>query len=271
MRAQPAIKGANMTDDANVIEGEAEVITDNVEQPVEESSPDSSPEQPQQPSKGELKRINTLTRKLRETERRLQQIEASKKTETAVENKPPELPPEPDDDLRYEDPDKYRELKAQHANAMIERAAWKAQQDWTEKQKRQEQEQKAQAEQQKQQELIDSYLDNALEAGLTEDKIIYNEEVLKGHGITPDLAVELYSDTQGPKLVDYLASNPSELEKIASMTPFKAGDYINRVIRPQALSSKSKTTNAPDPFEPTNSSSPISDEWSNVAKGYTFE
>lgn len=229
----------------------AEAATAETENQNESGAEDQSAEKSK--PNGYEKRIATLVHRERIKEQEAAQLKAELETLKALQdNKEPEPAPDfPSDDLRFDDPDKYRQqLEAYNRHVArqefesLERQRTEAEQNRQAK----EQEQKKQGEFQ---EIVQTYIEGGITSGISEDKMAANERILQSKNLDQGLAKELYSDQYGAKIVDFLADNPAKLDEIASLTPYQAAVKIATEIKPQALSSKPLSTNAPDPIEPT--------------------
>lgn len=185
--------------------------------------------------------------KLREMAAELEKLKGGRNQET---EQLPEIPAYPDLDLKYDDPEAFeRQLRARdeaiqkHAEAQFTRRMQQEQQ--TAKQR-----EAAELVQNEVKSIVEKYSAAGLEAGLSADKMAYNEDVLQEAGVTADLAKYLYTMEKGPQVVDFLAEHPSELERLTKLNPFQAVEYITLNIKAKAGVSKSKATKAPDPVKP---------------------
>ncbi len=246
---------------------ESATETENAE---EVSQPDSNR------NLGVEKRISTLTSKLYHKDTELEQLKAEvetlKKVGAQSQPEPQEAVKFPDESLRYDDPEKY----TQQAEAFHKAAAAKAYQEERSKFQREQEQSRVKAEQEKVQErirgILDNYVEKGIEAGINEDRMLANEQVLKEARIDPGLAERLYSHTDGAKIVDYLASNPDKLASLTQQHIMDAAVTLATEITPAALATKSETTNAPDPVSPTvGGGITPADEWARLAPGATFE
>lgn len=219
------------------------------------------------------KRISTLVSKLSHKDQELarlqQENEALKKSTSAPSAKPASLP---DEDLKYDNPAEYKAQLAEYQKSVAIQAyeeleqRRKAEAEQVEAREQQEESQK------RYQDLIGSYVDNGLRAGLSEDKMLANEHALKVANMDTGLVERLYSDPNGHALVNYLADHPDELQKVASMNPYDAAVTIATEIKQAALSTKPTYTNAPDPISPTRGGgTPPVNDWDRLADGATFE
>ncbi len=239
----------------------------------EESTTDTEAQPAEKPKlNGYEKRISTLTHRNYAKDQEIAQLKAELETRKATDKQPDSpVPAYPDDDLRYDNPQEYRkQLDAyiDHKAAAQYQSQQRAYQEAESNRKAEEQRAKLQSEQQ---EIVGKYIENGLASGISEEKMIANEAMLKSVNIDQGLAQELYSDPEGAKLVDFLADNPDKLAQLAGMSPYQAAVQIATEIKPQALSSKPSSTNAPDPIEPTSGGAvPPADnlQW---IRGATFE
>lgn len=221
------------------------------------------------------KRISRLVANIHHKDQKLAQAEAEIATLRAVKEKTPDPTPVaefPTEDLRYDSPDEY-ESKLRAYNTRIAREEFaKIQTQQAQDQERQQ----ATAQQAKQEEqnrsIVESYIDNGLESGISEDKLAANEQILRGSNIKEDIARRLYSDANGAQMVDFLCANPDKLDALVSMNPYDAAVHIAVELKPQALSVKPTQTNAPEPLGFTQGGgAPPKDEWDSLAGGATFE
>jgi hypothetical protein len=224
---------------------------------------------------GFKKRISTLTarnRKMHEENEALrQQLAAKGKVEKAVEEKEPEIPDFPDEDLKYDNPAEYQRLLKIRDEAIVDRAEWKAMRRLSQQQQEDAKTQQVREAKVQQAKIVDAYIENGVDQGVSEQRMQKNEQVLREVGVNGDLALFLYSDDSGARLVDYLANNVDELEKLNAMPPTQAAVRIATVIKPKALAKKPHVTKAPDPAKPSRGTSRRETVWDKVGAGATFE
>jgi hypothetical protein len=240
-------------EELNGVEVEAQAEAAPAQAEVEAQSEPSESQPAEMPKlNGYEKRISTLVHRERKVESENAQLKAELETLKAMQNKEPEKTPEfPSDDLRYDNPDKYREqLEAYNRHVAREEFnnLQRQNQEALERQKVEEQQKEQQA---KYQTVVENYIQGGLRSGLNEDKMMANEHVLQGANLSQDLVERIYSDEYGAKLVDHIASDADLLSELSSMNPFDAAVKIATEIKPRALSTKPLSTNAPDPIEPT--------------------
>lgn len=251
------------------IDGEIEQVA---VEPETTDAPEEAPATEGEKLSGYDKRISVLTARLREKEQKLAQFEAERATKEELVEQPPELPELPDDDLRYQDPAAYRIKMRERDKAIAEHAAFIARQSLKEQSKVEAARNVAEAKRSQNQEIVSRYIENGLMQGVTEDRMLANEKVLQSAKVSPDLAVYLFSEENGAKVVDYLAKNPEQLMELAAMPVAMAAVQIATKIKPKALANKPHVTNAPEPTATARSSGkPPKDDWSKLDMRATFE
>lgn len=83
-----------------------------------------------------------------------------------------------------------------------------------------------------------------------DEKQVAESEALIAQFVTPqsaELVEHFLTDDDGPLIVQFLASNPFELDKLSSMSVAKAAVYIERKVKPNAQKLKPATTQTPKP------------------------
>jgi len=209
-----------------------------------ESSPDSG-ENHEQKTDGVHKRINELTAKRYEAERRadaaetrLKEVESSKPAPVVDTEDAPALP----DDFYDEDAmRKYHTDTAAYNRKMAESAgksAYEHQQDAATKT----------AQESKRQEAVSSYVSNAQRDGVDLEVLQAAEQALTNAGIDPTLGQHIIDDPNGGKIVEYLYNNPAEMHELLRLSPMNASIKIANDIKAKALSTTPKVSNAPDPL-----------------------
>lgn len=217
-----------------------------IEKPEVDSdpSPDSG-ESHEQKQDGVQKRINELTAKRYEAERkadaaeqRLKEMEASKPAPIVETEAAPVLP----DDL-YDDEAmrKYHSETTAYNRQLAESAGKSAYE-------RQQAAASQSAQQVKQQEAVSSYVANAQRDGVDLDKLKAAERALLNANINPMLGQHIMADQNGAKIVEYLHDNPTEMHEILSLDPMSASIKIANEIKAKALSTTPKVSNAPEPL-----------------------
>lgn len=114
-----------------------------------------------------------------------------------------------------------------------------------------EQQQRAVIEQQQktaQEQSVSAYASNAVRDGVDMDKLRAGEQLLLSAGINPSLGDYIMSDPNGGKIVEYLHDNPADAHELLSLDPVSAGIKIANEIKPRALSTTPKVSNAPEPI-----------------------
>lgn len=130
------------------------------------------------------------------------------------------------------------------------------------------QQQKQAAEQARQEALQATYKQNIERLKVNQDVLAKAADVCEKFGIgrNPDLVEYLMEDDDGPAIVAYLGSNPTELAEISTMKPTKAISYIERAIRAKAM--KKPVSKAPPPPTKVNGSRQVT---KTNAPGWTIE
>ena len=207
-------------------------------------SPDSGANHEQKPD-GVQKRINELTAKRYEAERkaeaaetRLKEMEASKPAPIVEVQDAPALPEDLYDDEAMR---KYHTDTAAHNRKMAEAAGKSAYE-------RQKEADNKTAQEGKQQEAVSSYVSNAQRDGVDLEVLRAAEQALNNAGIDPTLGQHIIDDPNGGKIVEYLYNNPAEMHELLSLSPMNASIKIANDIKAKALSTTPKVSNAPDPL-----------------------
>lgn len=185
------------------------------------------------------KRLAKVVHQRKQAEKRIRELE-EQVAKYAPAAAPVAIPDYPPADLAYDDPAAFQKRLQEREKAIEAQAEARVKQSI------------AKAEQDKQaqtavQEIVSKYVKSGLDAGITEARMTHNEEVLTEAGISADLAKHLYADAKGALIVNYLAENYGELEKVAGMSPLSAVEYIATQLKPKVISKKPSSTQAPDP------------------------
>jgi len=250
----------------------AEPVVDAVESPEVAEATTEEVEQPV--SNGYEKRISTLTARNFHAKQENDQLKAELETLKAVKEAPKDVtvPELPSDDLRFDDEAKYKQQVSDYHKAVAANALQEAQKDQDESRIASEKLQAADASQKRHNEIVTSYVDGGIKAGISEVKMQANEQVLASNRLPPDLAEFIYSDPDGAKIVDFLADNPEKIQELRGSVGGHAYIKLANEIKPQALSKKPAHTNAPDPISPTRGAgSAPTDGTSPLLTGATFE
>lgn len=250
----------------------AEIMDEVDDQPLEinDAEPASSPEQEEQPVKkidGVQKRMNTLTAKRYEAERRAEELQAriaelesAKPIDTVI----PEAPQLPDDMYDQAEMAKYHKDMTAY---QVEIGQTTAKQAFENNQKAGQIAQQQAAQQQ----LISTYASNAVRDGVDMDKLRAVEQVLSQEGISPALGDYIMKDSNGGKIAEYLHDNPVVRHELLSLDVVSAGIKIATEIKSQALSSMPKVSNAPEPIPDIKGSGSLNrDDFERANPGTTF-
>ena len=236
------------------VEQEAEQESQEETNEVEESdlapdSPDEGEENTEEEAEDSpewfQKKINKQTFKQRQAEReRDEALRDAEELRTKYERAEPQkvdVPPIPD---TWDD--NYEQKIRQRDQAILQ----KAQYDVYEQQRR---EQSAQSEQQAQrkqyersQALNDQFVANSKKLGVDNKRLSEAQDVILQAGVTPQLAVALLEDSDGPLMVQHLAANPMDLYDIIDADPLQQG-YMLASIKTKSAALKRKPSSAPNP------------------------
>ena len=97
------------------------------------------------------------------------------------------------------------------------------------------------------QQAISAYAANAVRDGVDMEKLRVAEQAINQAGISPELGAYIMNDVNGGKIVEYLYDNPALMHEVLSLDSVSAGIKIASEIKPAALSTTPKVTNAPEP------------------------
>jgi hypothetical protein len=227
----------------------ADPIENESDQPItmEEAESESSTEaaaEPEQKTDGVQKRINEITAKRYEAERRAETAERKLAEQTAVktpEAEPVTAPNMPDDVYDGEAMAKFNQDNANYSAAI---ARQEAQRLFDDNQRAGQQAQQQAAMQQ----VVSTYAENAVRDGVDIDKLRAAEQVLTQEGINPELGRFILNDPNGGKIVEYLNDNPTVRHDVLSLDPISAGHKILSEVKALALSTTPRVSNAPDPI-----------------------
>ena len=96
-------------------------------------------------------------------------------------------------------------------------------------------------------ERVATFDSNMVTHGLKPEVVKAAVDTLIENGISVSFQDMLLEDKDGPLMVQYLAVNPVETEKINGMSPLSMVNHLNGEIRAKALLLKPQTSAAPDP------------------------
>ena len=241
----------DLSQDALVDEGTEQGLGQ--DQVPADSTSDSSPEAGDNQSEkrnGVQERFNKLTAEKYEAKRRADELERQLAQERAAKALQPTTQPV---ETQFNEPklpdDPYdQEAMQQYHRDMLafnQRAAQAAAKHTFEEQQRAAIAAKQQAEMQQ---VVSNFANNAVRDGVDMDKLRAAEQSLNQAGISPQLGQYLMTDPRGGKIAEYLHDNPSVMYEVLSLDPVSAGIKIEQEIKPQALSTTPKVSNAPEPL-----------------------
>jgi len=182
------------------------------------------------------KEKNDLQRQLAEAKAQIPQAQA------------PDIPDQPNPEDFYSDPEGLKVAQETRDEAIKQRAAFDQQTLWENTQQQNQAQQQAQVTAQKQQEAIQGYAKTAGTFGIKPEQMQKDANMVSQSGLAQGVQEHLVSDPQGPLIINFLATNMLELDKIRSMDPMSAAVYIANEIKPKLAGIK-KTTTAPHPLD----------------------
>jgi len=148
-------------------------------------------------------------------------------------------------------PDPYSETYQADIAARDEAVRLKAEQDaqarLAESDEQRKNEAKVQAEEVAARENIAAFDARILEHGLNQAEIKKAADTMIDYGISDVFQDVLLEDVDGPLMVQYLADNPIEVERLNGMSALSMINHLNTEVRPKASLLKPKTSDAPDP------------------------
>lgn len=221
-------------------EEQAEETTDNLDEQEQEQTPAGETEETK-----EEKSLRAFNKKHfeqkqaeRERDEAKQELENYKLQQQQAQYQEVEIPaiPDPfDDDYDAKIIERDNAIKAAHEREFVQGQYY--------------QNQKAQAEQaarERQAELngvMAKCHENAKKNGISFDDLNFAANQLITAGITGEIAENLIRDDDSALLLQYLATNPMEVESIRALPPFQAAQYIernvrNKLARPKRTSAK---------------------------------
>jgi hypothetical protein len=192
--------------------------------------------------------VNKQHKKYREEERAKLKVEGELKAANdqlaklqQAQNVEPLVPDLPD---TYDE--NFESKIATRDEAIRKRATWEQEQQSA--LAVQQQAQQAQAHQQQEQlnERVGKYKQNATDAGISSEDLQAAGQLV-GNVINDDLTHHILDDKDGALITTYLASNPTALDDVSSMSIGSAAVYIENVVKPNLSAMKPKPSNAPEP------------------------
>ena len=221
------------------------------------------------------KRINKITAEkyavIREKEQMAKELEALKSqpqqsvTQSESSIKAPELPSD------IYDEDAMKKYHRDVASYSVETARSEAVNSAKSVFEQQQEQARQLQHKQDQNKIISSYAERGFKAGLTQEQMQINEQVLNGSGIGADLGLFIMQDENGAQIADYLANTPEALAEINTMSPTMAAVKLANEIKPKAVGARN-VTSAPDPVEGIRGGSGAKeiDDFDRLCPGATF-
>ena len=235
-----------MSTDAQAAETEINEAQVSQEEVVNPESSAGLGENQENKQDGVQKRINQLTaekyqerREKEELQKRIADLE-SKTSQPAAQNEDLKAPSLPEDMYDEEAMRKYHSDMIEYNQKAAQLAASSA----YENRVKQEADKQSQS---KQSEIVGQYAQNAIRDGVDLEKLRAAEQALNQAGISDSLGAYIMQDSNGGKIVEYLHDNPALMHEVLSLDPVSAGIKIATEVKPQALSTTPKVSNAPEP------------------------
>lgn len=177
-----------------------------------------------------------------------------------------DIPPIPD---AFDDD--YEQKIAARDQALVEQARFNAQNQSYMQQQQQAQQQAAQAQQQHVHDSMVNYTKKANELGIKQEELQSAGNAVAGYGLSDDLVLHILGDSDGPLITKHLAANPQDGWKLASISPYEVGNFLNEV-KAKAGALKPKKSSAPNPATNLrgNGADPSKSKYKNLA-GAKFE
>ncbi|MBL4795931.1 MAG: hypothetical protein JKY50_00805 [Oleispira sp.] len=200
------------------------------------------------------KRIDKATHKFREAERATKTVSQERddlqaKLNAIEANKPaPTVSEMPD---RFEATDEeWRTAELKRDNELLEVALHKAAQEDKQAASQAAITKQNEAREAEGQRIGQDFSKRADGFGISRENLQKASEVVLNYGVNTDVIMHIASIDNGPLIVQYLATNPTELGDLADMNPMQAAVHVSNVLSEKAAVMKPKTSNAPDPVVP---------------------
>ena len=223
-------------------EEQIEESGDNFEEQEQEKAPVEEPEETEQEKS--LKAFNKKHFEQKQAERERdqakQELENYKREQQQAQYQEIEIPaiPDPfDDDYDAKIVERDNAIKAAHERDFLQGQYYQNQQA-----------QAQQAARDKQIELngvMEKCHNNAKKNGISRDDLNFAANQLNSAGITGEIAENLIRDDDSALLLQYLATSPMDIEKIRTLPPYQAAQYIERNVRTKLA--RPKRTSAKQP------------------------
>lgn len=184
----------------------------------------------------ERQRADEAERKLADLQAQMPQAEA------------PAIPDVPNPEDFYSEPEKLKAAQDQRDEAIKNRATFDQQTAWDKSQLLNQAQQQAKVQAQKQHEVNVKYGQTAESFGIKSKQMAQEAAILGNSGLDFGVQDHLAQDPQGPLIVNFLAKNILELDKLRSMSPMQAAIHIATEIKPKLAGIK-KTTSTPHPLD----------------------
>jgi len=232
----------------NEMNAETDVLATEDSSPSTDVQPESNDTSGNEPEWFQ-KRINDITaqkyefktqaeqasKQLEEVQQRLKELEAGQQQA---------IPQAPDEDLKYDDPEKYRQAYEDYQKALVQNAVDSQMQAAKEAER---QRQLQEQEQQEQLAVIERAKKNAEQHGISFAEVDQSALRLQQMGVRPELSEIIMSHENVAPLIHHLAQNPADFDSVNN-----AVSVVDMVRQLDGIQSKALTRNissAPEPVK----------------------
>lgn len=194
--------------------------------------------------------IGKKTFRLRETERRNEELQRSVNELQQKANVVPDIQVPPMPDAFSMTDAGFKQAMRQRDEAIVAKVNLDAQQLANDTYYRNVQAQQIEEGRQATQKTMSNYVQKAAKAGISQTELQQAGSTLMTFGIGDELAGFIVDHDQGPQISKYLEENTAELEKVAQMRPSNASVYIaTNIVGKVQSNAKSNINQAPDPID----------------------
>lgn len=188
--------------------------------------------------------IAEKTRKTYEERQRAEKLEKqlAELRQQVPQPQMPDVPPAPNPDDYWGEPEKYQQAIQERDAALLKRAEFDAQLRQREYLQAQQARQAQEEQLRKQEELSNNYLGKAKEYGIDQEQVVQDAAFVSSIVRNPEVQNFVASDEHGALITRHLARNPQEAEQIAGMTATQAAVYIATQVKPKLSAQGNKST-----------------------------
>ena len=132
--------------------------------------------------------------------------------------------------------------------AIIAKTNFNYQNQAFQQQQQTQQQNEAQARQKEVQDSVIAYSNKATELGIKNEELQAAASTVAQYGLSDELTLHILADSDGPLITKYLAANSQDGIKLAQMSPYSVGSFLDG-IKVKAGALKPKTSKTPNPTE----------------------